>query len=70
MDPRQQRGLMIAALCKITKKDGQWVVPSQTGTGATYKVTPNRVNPTIRFALAQTLRLATRSASTSSRSNT
>jgi len=47
MDPREQRGLMIAALCKITKKDGQWVVPSQTGTGTTYRVNPNLVNPTV-----------------------
>jgi transposase len=47
MDPREQRGLMIAGLCKITKKDGQWVVPSQTGTGATYRANPNPVNPTV-----------------------
>ena len=39
MDPRQQRGLMIAALCKITKKSDHWSVPSQTGNGAC------RVNP-------------------------
>ena len=34
MDPRQQRGLMIAALCKIDqKKAGLWTVPSQSGGG-------------------------------------
>jgi len=30
---REQRGLAIAALCKIDKKDGVWVVPSQSGNG-------------------------------------
>jgi len=34
---REQRGLAIAALSKIDKRDGMWVVPSQTGTG-TYRV--------------------------------
>jgi transposase len=33
MEPRQQRGLMIAALSKITQKDGEWSVPSQSGNG-------------------------------------
>jgi transposase len=34
MDPRQQRGLMIAALCRICeKKSGLWTVPSQSGGG-------------------------------------
>jgi transposase len=33
MDPRQQRGLMIAALCKIREKDGFWSVPSQSHDG-------------------------------------
>src|SRR5438445_3022040 len=33
MEPRQQRGLTIAAICKITQKDGVWVVPSQSGKG-------------------------------------
>ena len=33
MEPRQQRGLMIAALSKITRKNGDWVVPSQSGNG-------------------------------------
>jgi SWIM zinc finger len=30
---REQRGLAIAALCKIDKQDGVWVVPSQSGNG-------------------------------------
>lgn len=30
---REQRGLAIAALCKIDKKDGMWTVPSQSGSG-------------------------------------
>ena len=32
-EPRQQRGLMIAALSKITKKNDDWIVPSQSGKG-------------------------------------
>jgi transposase len=35
---RRQRGLAIAAVCRITKKHDQWIVPSQTGNG-TYRVT-------------------------------
>jgi transposase len=31
---REQRGLAIAALCKIGKKDGVWQVPSQSGNGS------------------------------------
>jgi transposase len=30
---REQRGLAIAALCRIDKKDGVWHVPSQSGAG-------------------------------------
>src|SRR5437660_910497 len=30
MDAREQRGLVIAALCKLDRQDGQWVVPSQS----------------------------------------
>lgn len=33
MNDREQRGLAIAALCKLSKKDGAWVVPSQSGNG-------------------------------------
>lgn len=41
MDPRQQRGMMIAALCKITQKeDGTFLVPSQSGSGS-YSVSLN-----------------------------
>jgi transposase len=40
MDARQQRGLAIAAVCKITEKNGFWTVPSQTGNG-TYRVCLN-----------------------------
>jgi transposase len=35
-EARRQRGLAIAALCKITEKQGRWVVPSQSGKGAYY----------------------------------
>jgi len=37
LDPtelRQQRGLAIAALCKITEKNGLWIVPAQSGSGS------------------------------------
>ncbi len=30
---REQRGLAIAALCRLEKKDGAWLVPSQSGNG-------------------------------------
>jgi len=29
-DAREQRGLLIAAKCKIVKRDGAWFVPSQS----------------------------------------
>jgi hypothetical protein len=38
MNPREQRGVIIAALCKLTAKDGQWVVPSQTASDKRYMV--------------------------------
>jgi transposase len=37
MDAREQRGLLIAATCKIVQKNGFWTVPSQTGNGS-YRV--------------------------------
>ena len=41
---REQRGLTIAATCKLAKKDDFWIVPSQTGQGK-YYVRPNREQP-------------------------
>ena len=38
MNPREQRGVVIAALCKLTQTDGRWVVPSQTGGDKRYVV--------------------------------
>lgn len=33
MNPREQRGLIIAATCRLKRKDdGTWIVPSQTRT--------------------------------------
>src|SRR4051794_25580875 len=32
-EARRQRGLAIAAICRITRDDDLWYVPSQTGTG-------------------------------------
>jgi len=45
-EARRQRGLAIAAVCRITQKNGQWVVPSQTGNGA-YRVNPDSTNPAV-----------------------
>src|SRR5215204_4164504 len=38
MTPREERGLVIAALCKLKFDNGEWVVPSQTGTDRLYRV--------------------------------
>ena len=45
MDAREQRGLVIAATCKITKKDDKWFVPSQNQGGTRYTVSPDADNP-------------------------
>ena len=39
MNAREERGLVIAALCKLNKVDGKWFVPSQTGSDI-YRVNP------------------------------
>lgn len=44
MNEREQRGLTIAALCKLTKKGGVWIVPSQSGHGK-YTVCPDKDSP-------------------------
>src|SRR2546428_8275552 len=41
---REQRGLRIAATCKLTKKGGIWLVPSQSGHGR-YTVNPDPDTP-------------------------
>src|ERR1700677_1154364 len=39
MDAREQRGLVIAALCKLSRNsDGLWLVPSQSGAEKIYRV--------------------------------
>ncbi len=43
-DPRQQRGLEIAATAKIERKGGTWLVPSQSGHGR-YTVCPDPQDP-------------------------
>jgi transposase len=46
-EARRQRGLAIAALCRIEQRDnGLWIVPSQSGKGARYWVKPDPVSPT------------------------
>lgn len=39
MTPREERGLVIAALCKLKNDNGAWLVPSQSGTEV-YRVNP------------------------------
>src|SRR4051794_20384639 len=38
MEAREQRGLVIAALCKLNKTDEGWLVPSQSGAERIYRV--------------------------------
>jgi transposase len=38
MTPREERGLIIAAICKVTKRDGFWLVPSQSQQDKKYVV--------------------------------
>src|SRR3954454_21229654 len=45
VDARRQRGLEIAAVCPITRKDGAWIVPSMSGNGR-YTVKADPENPT------------------------
>src|SRR5436853_7941122 len=41
MDARAQRGLVIAAKCRIKRKGDVWTVPSQAGNGLKYHVNPD-----------------------------
>ena len=41
MDAREQRGVMIAAKCRIKRCDDGWIVPSQSTPGGKYKVYPS-----------------------------
>jgi hypothetical protein len=38
MDARDQRAICLAAMCKIDRKDGHWLVPSQSEPNKTYTV--------------------------------
>ena len=38
MTPREERGLVIAALCKLNRTQEGWLVPSQTGAERIYRV--------------------------------
>lgn len=44
MCEREQRGLAIAAVCKVVQKGAVWVVPSQSGNGK-YTVSPDEQSP-------------------------
>jgi hypothetical protein len=46
MNDREQRGLAIAALFRIDKKDGKYIVPSQTRSGERYEVAIDNEYPT------------------------
>jgi transposase len=45
IEARRQRGMEIAAVCPLTRKGGNWVVPSMSGNGR-YTVTPDSEKPT------------------------
>jgi transposase len=45
MNPRQERGLVIAATQKLTQKGRVWIVGSQTGSGKKYTVCPDADSP-------------------------
>jgi transposase len=40
MEPREQRAIIIAAMCRIDHKNGKWYVPSQTSGDKKYEVDP------------------------------
>jgi transposase len=42
MDAREQRGLIIAALCKLNRTEEGWLVPSQSGAEKIYRVNPEK----------------------------
>ena len=44
IDAREQKGLVIAATCRLKKKGQAWLVPSQTGKGS-YTVVPDEHEP-------------------------
>jgi transposase len=44
-NPREERGLMIAATMKLRRNGNLWIVPSQTRSGATYTVNLNSNTP-------------------------
>jgi len=44
IDPRQQRGIIIAATCRLKQKGKAWLVPSQSGKPA-YTVVPDEHQP-------------------------
>lgn len=45
MEAREERGLLIAATSRLSRKGGVWLVPSQTGSGAKYTVCPDPEHP-------------------------
>jgi hypothetical protein len=44
LDPREQRGLIIAAKCRLKRKGNVWLVPSRSSS-LKYSVTPHPAGP-------------------------
>ena len=42
---REERGMLLAAMVKITQRGDKWIVPSQTGDGTRYTVNPDDQTP-------------------------
>src|SRR3954469_25232875 len=42
MDAREQRGRVIAAMCKLGQSNGRWFVPSQSDASKRYTVDPQK----------------------------
>ena len=42
MNTREQRGIVIAATIKLTKREGHWIVPSQSAGDKCYTVDPDK----------------------------
>src|SRR5437879_2337687 len=42
MNAREERGLVIAAICKLNRTQHGWLVPSQSATDKVYTVNPER----------------------------
>lgn len=53
MNAREERGLVIAALCKLGKRGSEWNVPSQTNAEGVYRVCIEKQSCTCPDGFAQ-----------------